>query len=119
MRSLAESRLRLLARTAALAIAAAALAACSADTSRFAENPFSSPLAARPAPADHTASLPSGRVDTQPLPAPSQPANVASTGAYAAPATSPRLAAAPNRPASAGGIHVVAPGETLTSIARL
>jgi murein DD-endopeptidase MepM/ murein hydrolase activator NlpD len=113
------SRPRPFARAAAISLVAAGVAGCSADTSRFLDNPFSSPLAARSgsAPADHTASVPSGRVDTQPLPAPSHPANVASTGA--SPSAAPRVASPAAKPAPVGGTHVVAPGETLTSIARL
>jgi murein DD-endopeptidase MepM/ murein hydrolase activator NlpD len=116
MRSLAEVRSRLFARAAAISLVAAGVAGCSADMSRFADNTFSNPLAARstPAPAEHTASLPSGRVDSQPLPAPPGAPNVASTGSYASP--SPRVAAPAEQ---AGGVHVVAPGETLMSIARL
>jgi murein DD-endopeptidase MepM/ murein hydrolase activator NlpD len=128
MRSPAEFRPRLLARAAVLAIATAGLAACSTDTSRFTDNPFSSPLAARPAPApsDYTASVPSGRIDAQQLPAPPH-SGVASTG-YPPPADAPRVASQAPKPApanaggrsrTAGGVHVVAPGETLTSIARL
>jgi murein DD-endopeptidase MepM/ murein hydrolase activator NlpD len=112
------SRPRPFARAAAISLVAAGVAGCSADTSRFLDNPFSSPLAARSgaAPSDHTASVPSGRVDTQPLPAPSQSANVASTGAH--PSATPRIASPAAKPAPVGSTHVVAPGETLTSIAR-
>jgi murein DD-endopeptidase MepM/ murein hydrolase activator NlpD len=145
MRSLAQSRLS--ARVAAFALIAAGVAGCSADTTRFSDNPFSSPTASRSSPTDVTGSVPSGRVDAQPLPAPSRPASPSSTGvasggggiaSYQPPASAPatRLAgasapvrpapiigggAAQSRPAQAasGGIHVVAPGETLTSIARL
>src|SRR2546430_7847241 len=143
MRSLAQSRLS--ARAAAFVLIAAGVAGCSADPTRFSDNPFSSPTAARST--DVTGSVPSGRVDAQPLPAPSRPASPSSTGvasggggmaSYQPPASAPatRLAgasapvrpapiigggAAQSRPAQAasGGIHVVAPGETLTSIARL
>ncbi len=143
MRSLAQSRLS--ARAAAFALIAAGVAGCSADTTRFSDNPFSSPTAARST--DVTGSVPGGRVDAQPLPAPSRSAGPSSTGvasggggiaSYQPPAGTPatRLAgasapvrpapiigggAAQSRPAQAasGGVHVVAPGETLTSIARL
>jgi murein DD-endopeptidase MepM/ murein hydrolase activator NlpD len=81
-------------------------------------------------PADVTSSLPAGQVDTQQLPPPSYP-NVAATGAQPgygnpyqgtpldAPA-GPRSARGPavNTTANAG-IHVVAPGETINSLARL
>jgi murein DD-endopeptidase MepM/ murein hydrolase activator NlpD len=142
MRSPAETRARLRARAAVLALIAAGAAGCSADIGRFTDNPFSSPMAARSAPGNGevTGSVPSGRVDTQPLPAPG-PASMSSTGvsggggmaSYHPPASPPatRLAgaSAPIKPAAApassakqnapGGIHVVAPGETLISIARL
>jgi murein DD-endopeptidase MepM/ murein hydrolase activator NlpD len=143
MRSPAETRSRLLARAAVLALIAAGAAGCSTDVGRFTDNPFSSPMAARSAPGGEvTGSVPSGRVDTQPLPAPSRPANVSSTGvsgggggmaSYQPPPASPpatRLvgASAPLKPAPAassgkavpaGGVHVVAPGESLISVARL
>jgi murein DD-endopeptidase MepM/ murein hydrolase activator NlpD len=114
MRSLAEARPRRFARAAVLAVATAGLAACSADTSRLVDNPFSP----RSASVEHTASLPSGRVDTQPLPA---PAGVASNDDYTPPPAATRTAAAKpaHDAARSGGVHVVAPGETLSSIARL
>jgi murein DD-endopeptidase MepM/ murein hydrolase activator NlpD len=126
MRSVAEVRSRLFVRAAAVALLAAGAAGCTGDMSRFADSPFSNSMAARatPAPVEHTASAPTGRIDSQPLPAPAG-ANVASTGAYAAPAASPRVAShapitAPSHQSEqAGGVHVVAPGETLSSIARL
>jgi murein DD-endopeptidase MepM/ murein hydrolase activator NlpD len=123
MRTLAEVRSRLLVRAAAVALLAVGAAGCSADMSRFADGTFSNPMAARPTPAagEHTASLPTGRVDSQPLPAPPGQPNVASTGSYGSPAASPRVShAATAQPREqAGGVHVVAPGETLSSIARL
>src|SRR5262245_35769115 len=133
MRSPVETRARLYARAAVLALIAAGAAGCSTDVGRFTDNPFSSPLAARSAPggSDVTGSVPSGRVDAQPLPAPSHPATVSSTGvsggggmaSYHPPASPPatrlvgasapiKSAAAP-APSSAkhtSGIHVVAPG---------
>jgi murein DD-endopeptidase MepM/ murein hydrolase activator NlpD len=138
MRSLAESRARLLVRVAALAIIAAGAAGCSADSTRFTDNPFTGSTATRSG--DVTGSVPSGRVDAQALPAPTRPATVSSTGvatggggmaSYQPPAT--RLAGASatvrqapiaggsahSHAAPAGGVHVVAPGETLTSIAKL
>ena len=81
MRSLVASRSRLLARVAVLAVAAAAMAGCSADISRFADNSLLNPIAPKPAAGDMTAAAPSGRVDAQALPAPSQPTNIAGTGA--------------------------------------
>jgi LysM repeat protein len=122
MRSVAEDRSRLFVRAAAVALLAAGAAGCSADMSRFADTTFTNPLASRatPAPVEHTASLPAGRIDSQPLPAPHGDPNVASTGSY--PASSPRVAShtpTPRTSEQAGGVHVVAPGETLSSIARL
>jgi murein DD-endopeptidase MepM/ murein hydrolase activator NlpD len=141
MRSPVEMRSHLLARAAVIALIAAGAAGCSTDVGRFTDNPFSGSMAARSAPSGEvTGSVPSGRVDSQPLPAPSRPANVSSTGvsggggmaSYQPPASPPatRLvgASAPIKPAPAassgkagpaGGVHVVAPGETLISVARL
>ena len=141
MRSPAETRSHLLARAAVIALIAAAAPGCTTDVGRFTDNPFSGSMAARSAPSGEvTGSVPSGRVDSQPLPAPSRPANVSSTGvsggggmaSYQPPASPPatRLvgASAPIKPAPAassgkagpaGGVHVVAPGETLISVARL
>ena len=115
MRSVAEVRSRLFVRAAAVALLAAGAAGCTGDMSRFADSPFSNSMAARatPAPVEHTASVPTGRIDSQPLPAPAG-TNVASTGANAAP-----IATAAQKSEQAGGVHVVAPGETLSSIARL
>jgi murein DD-endopeptidase MepM/ murein hydrolase activator NlpD len=129
MRSPAESRSRLLARGAVLVVIAAGAAGCSADTSRFSDNPFNpfrSAQAAKPAQGDVVASLPSGRVEAQSLPAPSRPANIAGTGGSPRPsanAAPPRTANAPARPVQGAGAtqsasHKVVPGETLTSIAR-
>ena len=131
-----ESRSRLTARVSVLAVIAAALAGCSADIARFSGGPLSN-QDSRGAAGEVTGSLPTGRVDSQPLPAPSRPANVSSTGvvsggggvsSYHPSDTAPRVAAA-NTPITgaavhahaappATGIHVVAPRETLTSIAR-
>src|SRR5262245_12799541 len=97
MRSQVASRSRLLARVAVLAIAAAAMAGCSTDTSRFADNSFLNPITPKPT-GDMTASAaPSGRVDAAALPPPSHPANVAANG------TANRLvgANAPIRPTAA------------------
>jgi murein DD-endopeptidase MepM/ murein hydrolase activator NlpD len=129
MRTLAESRSRLLARVAVLALIAAGTAGCSIDTSRFNENPFQSAQAARPG---DLAAAPRGRVEAQNLPAPSRPANIAATGASPQPAANTvptRVASAPAHvtpkagapvaaPTAAGAMHKVVPGETLTSIAR-
>src|SRR5262245_29007975 len=126
MRSVAESRSRLLARAAVLVVIAAGFAGCSVDTSRFNDNPFKSAQATKPAQGDVVAAAPRGQVETQGLPAPSHPANIAGTGGASRPSASPtptRIASAPVRPArpavtAAGATHKVMPGETLTSIAR-
>ena len=127
MRSLAKSRSRLSARVAVLAIAAAAMAGCSTDTSRFSDSPFWSSLATKPASGDVASAAPSGRVDAQNLPGPSRAVNVSSTGATRIAGANATMRPAPiggvggTHTAAAGtsGTHVVAPGETLTSIARL
>jgi murein DD-endopeptidase MepM/ murein hydrolase activator NlpD len=125
MRSFAESRSRLLARGALLAVIAAGAAGCSFDTTRFNDNPFRSAQAAKPVQNDVVASLPRGRVETQALPAPSRPANISATGGSPRPSASEapsRSAHAPSRPTQAPATrsvtHKVVPGETLTSIAR-
>ncbi len=76
-----SSRSRLSVRVAAFTLIAASAAGCSADTTRFKDNPFSSPMAARQAPParDVTGSVPAARVDAQPLPPLSRPM-VSSTG---------------------------------------
>ena len=71
-------RSRLLARAAVVALGAGALGACSSDTTRFGEDPFSNPFstssAESPAPEpNYTSSVqaaPSGRVERAPLGAP-------------------------------------------------
>ena len=128
MRSLAESRARLSARVAVLALVGAAAAGCSADISRFNDSPFSGSQAAKSVARDSAMAVPRGQVDAQSLPAPSRPANIASTGPSTAPRQPSHVAAAPAparpRPAAShaaqpNGIHVVGPGESLTSIGRL
>src|SRR5262245_48726412 len=122
MRSLAESRARSSARVAILALLAAAAAGCSTDITRFNDNPFSGSQAAKSAARDNAVAAPGGQIDAQslPAPAPSRPANVASTGPKSASRPS-RVAAAPARPrpaaphAAPSGIHVVGPGQNLTS----
>src|SRR3954462_1686943 len=116
MRSLVASRSRLLARVAVLAVAAAAMAGCSTDTGRFADNSFLNPITQKPA-GDVTAAAPSGRVDAQALPPPSRPTNVAGTGAanrlVGANASIRSTPAKPTPHTVASGTHLVAPGETL------
>src|SRR5919201_2986643 len=118
MRSLAESRSRLLARVGALAVAAAALAGCSADTSRFADGTFLSSLTGKPGSGDLANAAPSGHVDAQSLPAPSRPTKTSSTAAPSTRQAGVNTTSKTHAPVI-GGIHVVAPGETLASIARL
>src|SRR5262249_4436832 len=131
-----ESRLRLTARVSVLAVIAAALAGCSADIARFSGGPLSN-QDSRGAAGEVTGSLPTGRVDSQPLPAPSRPANVSSTGVVGAggrvpphhpPDAAPGRAAAnppttgaavpAHAPPPATGIHVAAPREPLPPIPR-
>src|SRR5215468_4150032 len=128
MRSLVESRARLFARVALVALVAAAAAGCSTDISRFNDNPFSGSQAAKSVARDNATAVPRGQVDSQSLPAPSRPANVASTGPSSASRQPSHVASTPaaTRPRSAAsqaaaphGIHVVGPGESLTSIGRL
>ena len=128
MRFLAECRARSSARVALVALLAAAAAGCSTDINRFNENPFSNPFsgsqAPKPVASDNAMAAPGGQVDAQSLPAPSRPANVASTGPSSASRPS-HAAAAPSRArpaapkAASSGIHVVGPGQNLTSIGRL
>src|SRR5215472_6186224 len=130
MSRLAESRSRLLARVGVLALIAAGLGGCSGDIARFTEKTFASAAPARPGQNDVTGSLPSGRVDSQALPAtsggvsgggggigsyqpPANPARISST----VPARPAAVPAPPSPPTGAIAMHQVAPGETLTSIA--
>src|SRR5262249_54265763 len=122
MRSLAESRAHSSARVAVLALLAAAAAGCSTDITRFNDSPFSGSQAAKSLARDTAMAAPAGQVDAQslPAPAPPRPANVASTGPKSASRPSHvAAAAARSRPAPAraapSGIHVVGPGQSLTS----
>jgi murein DD-endopeptidase MepM/ murein hydrolase activator NlpD len=99
-----------------LALVALSAAGCSSDTSRF-ESPFSNPFASKPQSAvEVTGSInsppQSGRVESQPLPAPAQ-----ASGPLPPPT---RHAAASSRPTgqSESGTHTVAPGETMIGIAK-
>ena len=123
---------------AVLALVGIAAAGCS-DSSRFDSNPYASNRNARQQETTGSiASRPasSGHVESQPLPAPSRPATVASTGGVATgaqglgayrPGTSDVTGSVPARPAPAptghwtwdGGSPVtVSSGETIESIAR-
>jgi murein DD-endopeptidase MepM/ murein hydrolase activator NlpD len=109
-------------RLAIIAALVGGLAACSADMNRFAEGPFASSTRGNQPPSEVTGTVqgaPVGSVQSQPLPdssanslPPPPRVHRSSTGATPAPQ------AALSRPAQ-GGIHVVAPAETLSSIARL
>ena len=99
------------------------MAACSADLNRFAEGPFASNTRASQPPSDVTGTVqgaPIGSVQSQPLPDSSYqnslppPPRVQRSSTGATPAPQAGL----TRPAQ-GGVHVVAPSETLSSIARL
>jgi murein DD-endopeptidase MepM/ murein hydrolase activator NlpD len=129
-------------RTMVLALITIGVAGCSAESTRFAENPYGP----RTAQAEATGSVPSGqgapvgRVETRPLPqasqlppaqAPAHSAPVASPVAYS-PASTPEITGsvvAPTsvvrKPAAAGQWNwdggtaiTVAPGETVDGIAR-
>ena len=128
MRSVAESRARSSVRVAVLTLLAAAAAGCSTDISRFNDNPFSTSQAAKSTARDTAMArdgamaAPRGQVDAQSLPPPSRP-NISSTApstSHASHVAAPARArpAAPQA-AAQNGIHVVGPGESLTSIGRL
>ena len=74
-------------QVAALALMSISFAGCSADTTRFAANPFAN---SQPSP-EATGSVPSGRVESHPLPqyqpTVSAPATMPAHQAYAAPST--------------------------------
>ena len=121
-------------RAAFVAAIAASAVGCSADTTRLGSNPFSQSVASNNAPpADMTSSLPTRQVEAQQLPAPPAYPNVAATGAPrpspvapyrpaplgAQQAALPRTASNAQPNAANAGIHVVAPGETISAISRL
>jgi len=124
-----SSRARASSRLAAIAMLSAGMAGCSSDISRFNDNPFQSAAGGNVPPSEVTGTVaptqgvPVGRVESQPLPSaqasgalPPPPPPVY-RAAPAVPASPQRTTAAPvHRPA---GIHVVAPRETLISIAKL
>lgn len=121
---------RVPARLAAAVMISAGLGACSADMSRFNDNPFATGSVSRPAPTQQVAAAaPTGRVETQPLPQmqstalPAPPPTVrSSTGPApaAASASAPvRMSQGAPKPAQpASGVHVVAAGESLISISN-
>src|SRR4051812_14951511 len=108
---------------AVIAALAGGLAACSADMNRFAEGgPFASNARGNQPPSEVTGTVqgaPIGSVQSQPLPdssanslPPPPRVHRSSTGSTPAPQAGLSRAAT-------GGVHVVAPSETLSSIARL
>jgi murein DD-endopeptidase MepM/ murein hydrolase activator NlpD len=103
-------------RVLALAVIAAGAAACSSEATRFNSNPYASQQEA-------TGSIqqraPSGSVQTSSLPPPNggQSPDPAVTASVQAPAQSPHSLPPPVR--QSASVHVVAPGETLTRIARM
>jgi murein DD-endopeptidase MepM/ murein hydrolase activator NlpD len=117
-------RSRLWPRAATLALITIELAACSSDPSRLNGNLFGTrgnPEAADSFPPEQAA--PVGRIDSQPLP----PQNVQLSSPHqhvGPPARRPTPVAAKPAPVAAmspvgnAGVHVVAPGETLTKISR-
>jgi murein DD-endopeptidase MepM/ murein hydrolase activator NlpD len=141
MRTHEPFRSRAFLHVAVIALMAAGVAGCSSDTSRFNE-PFSNPFASRSAPSQETtgsirpaAAAPAARVESQPLPQtsyvppPPPPTRQGSqadvTGSINAPrpaATMPgQVRAAPGartQAAANGGVHIVAPGETVYALAR-
>ncbi|EIM28513.1 peptidoglycan DD-metalloendopeptidase family protein [Microvirga lotononidis] len=104
-------------RIALVGLIGSAAAACSTDSARFAENPFSNPFAAsermdstasmapQPAPSYSAAPMPTPTVQAQALPPVqsqplSQPARIASAPAPVQPRPTPVAQAAPAQPAS-------------------
>jgi murein DD-endopeptidase MepM/ murein hydrolase activator NlpD len=112
-------------RLAVITLFAVSVAACSGDVTRFNSNPFSNLFGSNNTGSTPVAAVPPApvaRVDRQPLPAQAPPANPASEAAYrASPARISSSAATqhavPHR--SGDGVHVVAAGETLSSVGRL
>jgi murein DD-endopeptidase MepM/ murein hydrolase activator NlpD len=123
MPSLGPSRAPALARLAVLAMISAGMAGCSTDISRFNENPLTGSIArGNIPPSELTASeqaAPAGRVESQPLAGSPNSLPAPPPVQRAAPASASRMAAAPTRATQTSGVHVVAPKETLISIARL
>jgi murein DD-endopeptidase MepM/ murein hydrolase activator NlpD len=111
---------------ALIALAAAGAAGCSADTSRFGNNPFSGSIASNGAPpADVAHAAPTSQVASQQLPPPGMARPSASAPYGHAPLTAqeppPIQMSAPAAPSNVAnaGVHVVAPGETINSLSRL
>jgi murein DD-endopeptidase MepM/ murein hydrolase activator NlpD len=125
--SLQSSRARVASRLAVATLISAGIAGCSADVSRFNDNPFqTSSIERRGPPArEVTGSVPHAapvaRVESQPLPA-SQPSLPPPPPYRAPPPVASYHPSAPvyhpPAPRASAEIHVVAPHETLSSIAR-
>ena len=118
-------RARVAVRLAVAAAVAAGMAGCSTDISRFNDNPFAGTFARGNVPptevtgsVQNPQSAPVGRVEAQPLPGSSNALPAPPPVYRASPPPAPRAAAAA-KPAQAAGVHVVAPKETLSSIAKL
>ncbi len=101
-------RLQLLSRIGAISLLGGLAAACSADTSRMAGNPFSNPFGSGAEPsmtgslADKPAKVPTTAVQAQPLPAPQMTQRPPAGTLYnqpGAPAQTPASAASASRPA--------------------
>jgi murein DD-endopeptidase MepM/ murein hydrolase activator NlpD len=127
MSSLVEpSGAKVVARLFVLAVIGAGLSACSTDIGRFNDNPFAGTFSRGNIPPTELtgsvqtgpSSAPVGRVEAQPLPgsATALPAPPPTRRSSTGPAPA-RAAAASVKPGSA--THVVAPNETLSSIAKL
>lgn len=131
---------------AVIVLMAAGAAGCSSDTTRFSDSPFSNPFASRQAASSEVtgaippaAPAPAARVVSQPLPGPqaaSPPPRQGKSGGGPGmasyhpqndvtgsisgprPASPPAQVPAHTQVAANGAVHVVAPGETLYSLAR-
>jgi murein DD-endopeptidase MepM/ murein hydrolase activator NlpD len=123
MPSFGPSRAPVVARLAFLATISAGMAGCSGDIGRFQENPFTGSIArGNIPPSDLTRSeqsAPVGQVESQPLAGSPNSLPAPPTAHRSSPGSQPRVAAAPARTPQTSGMHVVAPKETLISIARL
>jgi murein DD-endopeptidase MepM/ murein hydrolase activator NlpD len=134
MRAVVLFRSCLRSRAAVVALAAAGLAGCSSEVTRFSDNPYANPYASRrTAAADVTGSVPASpsanRVERQPLPqVAAQPLAPPAPATRSVPYTPPPAqhevtGSVPHPPQQAwtwdaGTAVVVAPGETLDRLAR-
>lgn len=141
MHSLVEAfPLRQWSHVAAIILIGAGAAGCSADSTRFSQDPFSNPYASSGAARSEVtgsvaspSSASSSRIEQRPLASPATAPNTAAAapyqhnaqygGAPAASAPATRMASTVPAPmiasaTSAGTTHVVQPGETLMSLGR-